>query len=142
MSCITDQNKVTGMSEDHVRATAHTGKNRLHITLHGNTPKHLLEKLYTEVRFGVADLHPGFNVIVDVSSCNLIHVSGMPIYKKIIDYLISKKVGNVVRVIKNTNLSSRQLSNWTKLIPYHKVMHAYHMEEAEEQLARLARPEG
>lgn len=40
-------------------------KNRLYLKMAGEMSKRELEKLYTEVRFCVADLQPSFNVIAD-----------------------------------------------------------------------------
>ena len=73
-----------------IKATANIAKNRLHITMSGNVDSKSLEKLYTDIRFCVADLKKGFEVISDISQCNILYVSSFPNYKKIIDYLIQK----------------------------------------------------
>lgn len=55
-------------------------KNRLYITITGHLTKVQLERFYTDVRFGVADLKPGFDVVNDLSGCTLAALSGLPIY--------------------------------------------------------------
>ncbi|MBM9537604.1 hypothetical protein [Desulfobulbus alkaliphilus] len=82
-----------------VKAVADIAKNRLYLTLSGNIDAKALNVLYTDVRFCVADLQPGFIVIDDTSDCNLMYLSGLPIYKKIMDYLVVNKVGEIIRVV-------------------------------------------
>ena len=42
-------------------------KNRIYITLPSTIVKKDLEKIYSDIRFGVADLKPGFDVITDLT---------------------------------------------------------------------------
>jgi hypothetical protein len=87
-----------------LKVKADIGKNRLYFTISGKVVREDLDKLYTDVRFGVADLKPGFDVISDLSECNLGHLSGVPTFRKIMNFLISKRVGEVVRVINSNSL--------------------------------------
>ncbi len=86
-------------------------KNRLYITISGRVSKKDLTKLYTDVRFGVGDLQPGFDVITDLSECKLAALSGIPTFLKITNYLIDNNVGQVIRVLKKNSLIFRQALN-------------------------------
>lgn len=83
-----------------VKAKVNVAKNRLYVTIAGPIDAKMLDKLYTEIRFCVADLKPGFQVLSDISQCQIIYVTGLPVYKKIIDYLIAQRVGEIVRIVK------------------------------------------
>lgn len=125
-----------------VKAKANIKKNRLHVTISGNIDSKSLEKLYTEVRFCVADLKKGFEVISDISQCNLLYISGLPIYKKIIDYLIANNVGEIVRVIKNDNISFKQIVNFSDKIQSIKPIYVANKEEAEVKLEQCIKRDG
>ena len=125
-----------------VKAVVNLKKNRLHITVSGNISTKDLEKLYTEIRFCVADLKKGFEVVSDVSQCNLIYITGLPIYKKIIDFLISHNVGEIVRIVKNNNISFRQIVNFTDRIDCYCPMYVQSQTEAEDKLDNLVKRDG
>lgn len=113
------------------KADANIKKNRLLVTIAGNVDGKSLEKLYTDIRFCVADLKEGFEVVSDISRCNLIYITGMPVYKKIIDFLIANKVGAIVRIIKKDNVSFRQLVNFSEKIHCYRSIYADNKEDAE-----------
>lgn len=74
-------------------------KNRLYITLPTSANIKELENIYAEIRFGTADLQPGFDVITDLSYCSIGHLSAVPALWKITSYLTAHQVGQVVRVV-------------------------------------------
>jgi hypothetical protein len=124
------------------KAVAHIKKNRLHITIAGTIDARVLEKLYTEIRFCIADLKQGFEVISDISQCNLIYITGLPVYKKIIDYLITNKVGEIVRIIKKDNISCKQIINFSEKIHCYRTVYADSPQEAEQKLENLVKRDG
>jgi len=99
------------MSTKACKTSVNIKKNRLTITVAEKITKKSIGSLYTEIRFCVADLKPGFDVITDLSACNLAAVSGFPTFKKITNHLIVSKVGRVVRVIDRTKIIEKQLYN-------------------------------
>jgi hypothetical protein len=125
-----------------VKADANIKKNRLHITISGNIDVKSLEKLYTDIRFCVADLKKGFGVISDISQCNLLYISCLPIYKKIIDYLISNNLGEIVRIIKKDNVSYKQIVNFSEKIHCYRAVYAENKEDAEKKLEHLVKRDG
>lgn len=125
-----------------VKASANIKKNRLHVTISGNIDSKSLEKLYTDIRFCVADLKKGFEVISDISQCNLLYISSLPIYKKILDYLIANNVGEIVRVIKNDNISFKQIINLSDKFQIVKPIYATSKEEAETKLEQCIKRDG
>ena len=125
-----------------VKATVNLKKNRLYLTISGNVDGKALEKLYTDVRFCVADLKEGFEVISDISEGNLIYLSGFPIFKKIIDFLIANKVGEIVRTLKNNSVIFHQVSNFSDKVLCYRTIYAESKDEAEQKLSELARRDG
>jgi len=121
------------------KVVANIAQNRLHITIDGNLSRENLDKLYTEIRFCVADLNPGFGVITDLSNCTIAALSGIPTFRKITNYFIINKVGRVVRVIDKKKVVLRQLINFTAKINGYKADHFYSLEEAEAALSNAQR---
>jgi hypothetical protein len=117
-------------------------KNRLHITIDGKLSKKHLDELYTEIRFSVADLRPGFDVITDLSNCTIAVLSGTPTFRKIRNYLITNKLGRVVRVIDEKRIVFRQLINFTAKLQGYKSDLFYSLAEAEAALSNVQRRDG
>jgi hypothetical protein len=124
------------------KAEANIKKNRLHITISGNIDVKSLEKLYTDIRFCVADLKKDFEVISDISQCNLMYISSFPVYKKIIDFLIAKNIGEIVRIIKKDNISYKQIVNFSEKIRCYRAVYAENKEDAEKKLECLLKRDG
>ncbi len=114
-------------------------RNRLFITLPASVSKKELEKVYTDVRFCVADLKPGFDVITDLSLCTIGHLNGIPIFSKIMDYLVQHRPGEVVRVIGTTSVLFKQLIRLAGRFQSYKPIYVDSLEEAEERLANTRR---
>lgn len=88
-------------------------KNRLYITLQGVIHTKEAERLYTDIRFCVSDLEPGFAVITDLTQCRIGHLSAIGIYSKIINFLQEKQVGQIVRIIGDAKIIYLQMMKLT-----------------------------
>lgn len=108
--------------------------NRLYISVGGKLSREILDNLYTDIRFCVSDLQPGFNVITDLTECTLAALNGVPTFKKITSYLIDNRVGIVVRVINTNNLVFKQFLNLTAKMQGYKAIFVSTIEDAEEKL--------
>ena len=117
-----------------IKVVADNKKNRLYIKVSGDLDAQSLDKLYTEIRFCVADLKNYFNVIEDISQCNIIYLNGLDVYKKIINYLVSNMVGEIIRVIETNNISYKQIVNFTEKIQCYIQMYVTNIDEAEKKL--------
>ncbi len=117
-------------------------KNKLHLTISGNITKKDLDALYTDTRFSVADLQPGFNVIADLSGCSLIHLNGIATFRKAVNYIIGNGAGNIVWVATPESLFYRQVMNAAQVISGYKPIYAATEEEAEEKLAKMVKRNG
>ena len=111
-----------------------TKKNRLFLKFSGSVSKKELDKVYTDVRFAVADLLPGFSVINDLTECSLCHINAVATYKKISNYLIRNGVKDVVRIINKESVVLRQFLNFAARFAEYIPMYASTLEEAEELL--------
>lgn len=119
-----------------LQADADISRNRLLITIAGAVDKAELDRLYTDVRFCVADLKPGFDVITDLTQATLGHLSALPTFRKIMAYLASNGVRDVVRVMNPDNLIHRQILNHAARVPGYKAMYVTSREEAEGLLSQ------
>jgi len=115
-----------------------TKKNRLFLKFSGSVSKKELDKIYTDVRFAVADLLPGFSVINDLSECTLCHISGIATYKKISNYLIKNGVRDVVRIINKDSLVLKQFLQFAARFAEYIPIYVSTIEEAEEQLDKAS----
>ncbi len=109
-------------------------KNRLYFTFSGKPTKEEMGKLYTDVRFNVADLKHGFDVISDFSECKLVQLNGINTFIKIMNYLLVNGVGEVVRVINENSLLFTQVRNLSSRIYGYKVNYVSSIDEAEKKL--------
>ncbi|MBU1567287.1 MAG: hypothetical protein KJ630_16900 [Proteobacteria bacterium] len=117
--------------------TADIKRNRLIIRLRGEVPKKDVEQIYTDVRFCVADLKPGFSVITDLTEARIGHLSAIGTFKKITAYLTEKQVGQVIRVVGQGKVIFQQLAKLTDKTAGYQPMYAKNIEEAEVLLADL-----
>lgn len=101
-----------------------------------------LEKVYSDIRFGVADLKPGFDVVTDLTHCSIGHLSAISTLRKIMAYLVANKVGRVVRIVGNMNVILRQLIGMTARFHCYKPVYVITPEEAEEELEHPIKPDG
>ncbi len=117
-------------------------ENRLLLTITGIISKNDLERLYTDVRFCVADLQPGFNVISDFSSCKFMYLNGLITFRKIINYILSNQSGEIVRVIDSKRIISKQIINLALIKPGYKPIYAGTREEAEVKINNICKRDG
>lgn len=110
--------------------------NRLYITISGSITKSELNKLYTEIRFCVADLRPGFVVINDFSQGSFGNLDGVPTFRKIMKFLKENKVGRVIRVTGNKKILFYQIMRLCQSLQEYKTDYVNNMVEAEELLAQ------
>jgi hypothetical protein len=113
----------------------------LYISVGGKLTRESLDKLYTDIRFCVADLKPGFNVVTDLTECTLASLNGVPTFKKIANFLIENRVGLVVRVLNSKNLVFKQLLNLTARMQGYKATSVSSIEQAETELLKAEKRE-
>lgn len=130
------------MSVKKSKTAVNIKKNRLTITVAPKITKKSVDNLYTEIRFGVADLRPGFDVITDLSACTLAALSSLPTFRKISNHLITSKVGRVVRVIDETKIIKKQLINIAARSQGYKADIFNSLEAADEYLSKSEGDDG
>ncbi len=122
--------------------TANRKKNRLYISISADASKKELEKVYTDVRFCVADLKPGFGVITDLSKCTLGHLNGIPTFRKIMAYLVANQPGEVVRVLGKMSVLFKQLIRMATTFQGYKPVYVDTLLEAEGRFENAIRRNG
>lgn len=120
------------------RVVTDSKHNRLYISLVGTITKNNMERLYTEVRFGIADLSPGFDVITDLSRCPFGSLDSLGVIEKISSFLKTGQVNTVVRIVDRAQLIYKQATNFARMKPSYRVHYVKTMEEAEDTLAKIA----
>lgn len=116
------------------KVVADIKKNRLYITFDQDVLRSDIEGIYTDIRFSVADLQPGFDVVNDLSNSHLGHLSGIRTFIKITDFLTANQVGRVVRILGKKSIIFKQLSKLSRAIEGYKPLYASTMQEAEDLL--------
>lgn len=110
-------------------------KNRLYITFDRDVLRSDIEGIYTDIRFGVADLQPGFDVITDLSNSSLGHLSGIRTFIKITEFLTANQVGKVIRVLGKKSIIFKQISKLSRSIEGYKPVYVSTIQEAEDLLS-------
>ena len=124
------------------KVTADLKRNRLYITFSSTAKKKDLEKVYTDIRFCVADLKPGFDVITDLTQCTIGHLGGISTLRKIMAFLVVNKVDRVVRIAGKMSLVLKQLLGITAKFQGYQPIYVTTGEEAEETLSKSAHRDG
>lgn len=117
-----------------LRVNADLKENRLHITIAGRLNKKDLDSLYTDIRFCVADLQPGFDVITDLTNCNLAALNGISTFNKISEHLVASQVGRVIRIIDERRIVFKQMLNFAARMKGYTPIIVKSLEEAENAL--------
>lgn len=108
-------------------------ENRLYLKLSGNITDEELDRLYTDIRFIIADLSPGFGVISDADDYLFSNIQRRP-YKKVSNYLLTNGLGEVVQVIRGDSLLYEQSKNISLQEFGMRPIFAKTIKEAEEKL--------
>ena len=106
-------------------------ENTLYITLHGTLLEKDVENIYSDIRFGVADLQPGFNVVTDLTQCRIGSLAGIAIFKKIMAYLVTSEVGQTIRIVGKAKLIFKQMSRITETVEGYSPIYVATSEEAD-----------
>lgn len=121
--------------------TANIKKRRLYITLKGIIPKKEAERLYTDIRFCVSDLEPGFAVITDLTQCRIGHLNAISTARKIMQFLLEKKVGKIIRIIGQGKVIYLQMLKLSDKMNGYDPKYVATLEEAEKLLDELSKEE-
>lgn len=116
--------------------------NRLVIVFAGKISKKMLSDLYTDIRFSVADLKPGFDVICDYLDADVIVLNSIPTFQKLTHYLASSNAGHIIRIMDTSRLAETQLGNLVNRVQGYRPVVVESMEEAEEKLANYQKRDG
>lgn len=110
-------------------------RNRLQITLRGWLSKKDIQEVYTEIRFCVADLKPGFVATTDFTDCRIGYLSGVSTFIKMREYLQEKGIGAAIRIAGKKQLVFHQLSKIVCAKCDYPIIYVSSQEEAEQALA-------
>jgi PilZ domain len=100
------------------------------------------DALYTDIRFCVVDLAPGFDVVSDYSECNVLHHDYIPVLKEIMSYLMEYGLGETVRLIKNEQISYKQILNLGVRIEGYNPIYVSNLNEVDSKLEAAIRRNG
>ncbi len=108
-----DMNKPTiQKTRNSLRVKVDVARNRLYIFIAGEITKKSLDQFFTEVRFGIADLKPEYNIITDLTQCHIGHLSAIPTFRKIMHYVSSHGVKDIIRVVNSKISFTGKPSTW------------------------------
>lgn len=129
-------------SSAQLTVTTDIKKNRLYFTVTGEVSKKDLDRFYTDVRFLVADLQQGFDLIAIYSDCKLAHLSALPTFRKITNFLITNGLHEVIRIMPEECVFVKQALNLTARMQGYKPIYASSLREAEEKLDSIDKRNG
>lgn len=101
-----------------------------------------LDIIYTDVRFAVADLKPGFNVISNFSQTKLLFLNALGVFRKIFTFILSSDSGEIIRVIQESRIIHKQLLNLSLRIPGYVPIYSPTIEEAEAKINQAQKRNG
>lgn len=114
-------------------------KNWLILTFEGVVTKRDIERIYTDVRFGVSDLKPHYNVIADFSGCLFMYLNCLKTFKKLFHYMLTSNSGEIIRVLHPKRIIARQIINYTLHRPGYKPTYVATRNEAEKKITSAAK---
>lgn len=126
---------MSNIKKKKAKVIADIKKNRLYITFDRDVLRSDIEGIYTDIRFSVADLQPGFGVINDLRNSHLAHLGGIRTFMKISNFLADNQVGKVIRVLGKKSILFKQLSKVSLTIKGYKPLNVSTMQEAEDILS-------
>lgn len=116
-------------------------ENILHIIVSGRIRAKNLESIYTDIRFGVADLKPGFAVITDMTEASIAHLSCISVFTKITTFLQASKVGPVFRITSKDGIILNQILRATASLQDYPIMYVAGVEEAKAEIHKIRQQE-
>lgn len=119
------------------KVSANIKKQRLHITLQGVISSKEAERIYTDIRFCVSDLEPGFTVITDLSQGRIGHLSAISTYRKIMNFLQEKQAGQIIRITGQARIIYLQMLKLSDKVQNYEPIYVSTHEEAETLLDAL-----
>ena len=113
-------------------------KNRLYCTLIGPVSKDDVNGIFEDICSAVGDLRPNFSVVNDLTQCSYGQIAGIPALQKLMQYLITHGVKDVVRVVNNKSLIYSQFTNLNHKFQAYAPVYVLSLEEAEKFLDEKA----
>jgi hypothetical protein len=138
---LVDVNFVAGFAvKNYSKVRTNISSNRIIITIRGSISRRIAEDLYSEIRFGVADLQNNFIVITDLTLATFAYLNCIPCFLKIAGFLQSSQVGLIIRIVDRPNIIVRQLDRLTSTIDSYKPVYVSSFAEAE-NIANASAPQ-
>lgn len=131
-----------GKQRQTYRIIPNIASNRLDIKIAGKIGQKDLGRIYTDLRFGIADLSPGFDVITDLQECTLMFLDGLDSLNKITNFIIRNKANFIVRIINKKQLISKQAMNLEAIKQGYKVIYVNDKDKAEQELENAKQRDG
>lgn len=117
-------------------------QNRIFLQFSKILTKTDLDSVYTDVRFAVADLKSGFNVISDFSQTRFLFLNGLGVFRSIFNFILSNDSGEIIRVIQEDRIIYKQLLNLSLRTPGYVPIYSPTVEEAESRIKALDKRNG
>ena len=124
------------------KVTADLKRNRLNITISSTADKKEAQKIFTDIRFCVPDLKPGFDIVTDFTHCTVAYLSAISTMQQIMAYLTTHRPGNIVRVVGEMTLVFKQLLRFVTRFQSYTPIYVNTLAEAEELLVNLTKRKG
>lgn len=121
-------------------ARADVKKNRLYITLQGNVDKSEAEMVVGRIVHETGKLHPGFDVITDLTQAKIGHLNASGVFRGAMEFLSARGARRVVRVVGRSKVILAQFMRLSQGFSGYKAEYVGSMEAAEKLLAKKHEP--
>ncbi len=128
------------MSEDRLKSKVEINKrrNRLYCAFVGYVTKDDLEEIFNDIRKAVSELKPNFSVINDLTLVNFGHNSAIPVLLKIMQFLVTQGMKDIVRVVNDKSVIYTQMNNLSIRQQGYVPVYVNSMDDAEKYLEESA----
>lgn len=116
--------------------------NRLYCAFSEKSTTQELTELLADIQRLVPELKPGFDVVEDMSRCQLFQLAALPALRRIMHYLVSKGARDVIRVVDKKSTVFKQLVNLAMRLRSYKPIYVNSVAEAQELLNQSKRRAG
>ncbi len=108
--------------------------NRLYCTVIGTVVKDDLEGIFASIANAVSQLKPNFSLVNDLTQCQYGQITGIPGLQKIMQYLVSHGVRDIVRVVNGKSVIHTQFNNLSQKYQAYVPVYVNSLEEADKFL--------
>lgn len=128
------------MQSSHISADSET--NILTVTLTGKVTNSELDFVHDNLKDSISQLNPGFSLISDYTQCQVIYLSGLHSFYKIVNHMVESGANEIIRVVQSGKIIHKQIVNLTKRIQCYQPRYVPTIRDAHKILSESKKRDG